>query len=68
VAKHAEDIAKVLQESFKEREGALVAHGFFGLLEASELEKSGAAGFVGSKAGAEIVVDVVLEMGRELVV
>jgi hypothetical protein len=56
---------KVLEERFERGKSALISDALFGLLKASELEESGATGFVGSEAGAEIVVDVVLEMGEE---
>jgi hypothetical protein len=58
-------VAKVLGESFEEREGALVADGFLGLLEATELKKGLAAGFVGRKAATNVVVDVELEVRGE---
>ena len=43
----------------------MIADGFFGLLEAAELEKGLAACFGGGEAATEIVVDVELEVGRK---
>jgi hypothetical protein len=65
LAEDAKGIAQVLEKSFEERERALVADAFLGLLEATKLEEGLTTGFVGRKAAADIVVAVELEVGGE---
>src|SRR5580704_10587995 len=64
-AQHAHAEANVLEERFQRRQAATVADRFFGLVEAAKLNQSLAAGFFGRHTGAEIVINMKLQMGLE---
>ena len=65
-AEHAGAVAKILEKSFEPGEGALVTGRFQGLLGATELDESEAAGFRGGHAGFEFVGNGFVEVGRDL--
>jgi hypothetical protein len=55
-----------LEKGFDEWKRLLIAHAFFDLFQAARFEESLTAGFFGDEACAEVVVDVKLEVSREL--
>ena len=65
-AKHAKTESEVLEKSFEEWEGAVVADEFFGLLRATEPDQSLAAGFLRGHAGFEVVGDSFVDVGGHL--
>src|SRR5262249_10036351 len=65
-AKLAASVTEILTEGFEKRECVVVAVGLRRSLDSAELEQGLAAGLLRSHAGAEIVVDVHLEMRLEL--
>lgn len=67
-AKKARGETEIAEEGFEERKVVMIADGFFGLFQAAEFQEGDAAGFFGRHAGAEVVVEVKVQMGAEFIV
>ena len=62
----ARGVAKILRQSFEQREAFAIPVVFFGRRDAAELEDRGSPGVTGAHAGAHFVCDVQLQVGLEL--
>jgi hypothetical protein len=62
-AERAEGKAEILLSDFEKGETAAITIGFLGGFDAAEFQEGLAAGFGGRQAGAEVVVDVQLQVG-----
>jgi hypothetical protein len=66
-AERAEGETKILSSDLEKRESAAGAVGFLGGFDAAKFQEGLAAGFGGRQAGAEVVVDMELEVGFDFI-
>ena len=59
-------VAKILRQSFEQREALAIPVVFSGRCDGAELEDRGSPGIIGAHAGAHIVCDVQLQVAFEL--